>query len=175
MVKTNKIHYFIDMDGVLCDHDLQSRAFDVKIEKDANSDSGIAYDISDYPEKFFRTMPPMTDLHLFQDYLKGIDRDRVHILTAVPKRRTSALSVFDEKKEWIKEYFPFIKSSNIHIVFREHKQFFAKEHAHAILIDDNKNNINEWKASGGIAIWHKSALSSIKKAMDIHEVLWDKI
>ena len=171
MVKSNKIHYFIDMDGVLCDHDLQSRAFDVKIEKDANSDSGIAYDISDYPEKFFRTMPPMTDLHLFQDYLKGIDRDRVHILTAVPKRRTSALSVFDEKRDWIKEYFPFIKSSNIHIVFREHKQFFVENQAHGILIDDNKRNINDWRARGGIGIHHKSALSSIKSSMAVHDAL----
>ena len=175
MVKTNKIHYYIDLDGVLADHDLQSRAFDVKIAKDANSDSGIAYDISDYPDKFFRTMPPMMDMHLFQDYLKGIDRDRVHILTAVPKRRTSATSVFDEKREWVKEHFPFIKSSNINIVFREHKALFAKIHPHSILIDDNKNNINEWRAAGGIAIWHKDALSSIKKAMAVHEVLWDKI
>ena len=175
MVKTNKIHYYVDLDGVLADHDLQSKAFDVKIAKDPNSDSGIQYDISDYPDGFFRTMTPMSDMHLFQDYLKGIDKDRVHILTAVPKRRTSASSVFDEKRDWVKEYFPFIKSSNIHIVFREHKQLFAKLHQHSILIDDIKNNINEWRAAGGIAIWHHGALSSIKKAMDIHEVLWDKI
>ena len=159
MVKTNKIHYFVDMDGVLCDHDLQSRAFDVKIEKDPTSDSGIEYDISDYPEKFFRTMPPMMDLHLFQDYLKFIERDRVHILTAVPKRRTTATSVFDEKRDWI----------------REHKQFFAKEYPHAILIDDNKNNINEWRANGGIGILHQNALKSIKRAMAVHEAIGDLI
>ena len=42
MVKTNKIHYYIDLDGVLADHDLQSRAFDVKIAKDEGSDIFIA-------------------------------------------------------------------------------------------------------------------------------------
>lgn len=175
MVKQNKIHYFIDMDGVLCDHDLQSRAFDVKIEKDPTSDSGIEYDISDYPEKFFRTMPPMMDLHLFQDYLKFIERDRVHILTAVPKRRTTATSVYDEKRDWIREHLDFIPTRNIHIVFREHKQFFAKEYPHAILIDDNKNNINEWRANGGIGILHSNALKSIKRAMAVHEAIGDLI
>ena len=175
MVKTNKIHYYVDLDGVLADHDLQSKAFDVKIAKDPNSDSGIQYDISDYPDGFFRTMTPMSDMHLFQDYLKGIDKDRVHILTAVPKRRTSASSVFDEKRDWIKEYFPLIKSSNIHIVFREHKALFAKIHPHSILIDDNKNNINEWRASGGIGILHQNALKSIKRAMAVHEAIGDLI
>ena len=171
MVKTNKIHYYIDLDGVLADHDLQSRAFDVKIAKDEGSDSGIAYDISEYPEKFFRTMPPMMDVHLFQDWLKGIDNTRVHILTAVPKRRTTATSVFDEKRDWVKEHFPFIRSSNINICFREHKRLFATLHPHSILIDDNKNNINEWRGAGGIGILHKNAISSIKKAMEIHDAL----
>ena len=175
MVKTNKIHYYVDMDGVLCDHDLQTRAFDVKIEKDPSSDSGIAYDVSEYPEKFFRTMPPMMDLHLFQDYLKGIENDRVHILTAVPKRRTTATSVFDEKRDWVKEHLPFIRSTNIHIVFREHKRLFATLHPHSILIDDNKNNINEWRHAGGIAIHHTDALSSIKKAMKVHDAIWNLI
>ena len=175
MVKINKIHYYIDLDGVLANHDGQAQEYKVKMALQPNHDSGINYDISDYKDGFFRTMKPMPDVHLFQDYLKGIDKDRVHILSAVPKRRTSAMSVFDEKKEWVKEYFPFIKSSNINICFREHKALFAQIHPHSILIDDNKNNINEWKASGGIGILHTDALSSIKKAMAIHEVLWDKI
>tara|TARA_B100000085_G_scaffold272944_1_gene287931 strand:+ start:164 stop:691 length:528 start_codon:yes stop_codon:yes gene_type:complete len=175
MVKTNKIHYFLDMDGVLCDHNKQADEYGVKIPKNTNSDAGIEYDISEYKDGFFESMAPMPDLHLFQDWLKWIERDRVHILTAVPKRRTSALSVFDEKKEWIKEYFDFIPSRNIHIVFREHKQFFAKEYPHAILIDDNKNNINEWRASGGIGILHQNALKSIKRAMAIHEAIGDLI
>ena len=175
MTKSNKIHYYVDLDGVLANHDGQTDNYGVKIHKDPNSDAGINYDVSEYKNGFFRTMAPMPDMHLFQDYLKGIDKDRVHILSAVPKRRTSALSVFDEKREWVKEYFPFMKSANIHIVFREHKQLFAQIHPHSILIDDNKNNINEWRAAGGIGIHHTNALSSIRKAMAVHEALWDKI
>jgi len=175
MVKRNKLHYYIDMDGVLADHDRQAREFNVKIANTPENDPGTKYDISDYGDGFFGTMPPMPDIHLFQDYLKGIDSDRVHILSAVPKRRASALSVFDEKKEWVKQYLPFIRTMNIHIVFREHKALFAQYHAHSILIDDNKNNINEWRAAGGIGILHIDALQSIKKAMAVHEVLWDKI
>ena len=175
MVKSNKIHYYIDMDGVLADHDRQAREFQVKIDNTPENDPGTKYDISDYGDAFFGTMPPMPDIHLFQDYLKGIDSDRVHILSAVPKRRTSALSVFDEKKDWIKQYFPYIRSLNIHIVFREHKALFPSLHPHSILIDDNKNNINEWKRAGGIGILHTDALSSIKKSMAVHTALWDLI
>ena len=129
----------------------------------------INYDISDYQNGFFRTMPLMDDAHLFQDYLKGIDNTRVHILTAVPKRRTTALSVFDEKVEWVNEHFPFIRSHNIHIVFREHKQFFVENQPHGILIDDNKRNINDWRARGGIGIHHKSAITSIKQSQAVHD------
>ena len=175
MVKTNKIHYYIDLDGVLANHDGQAVTYQVKVPNTPDNDAGTKYDIRDYKNGFFRTMAPMPDAHLFQDYLKGIDKDRVHILSAVPKRRTSALSVFDEKKEWVKEHFPFIRSMNIHIVFREHKALFATLHPHSILIDDNKSNINEWRASGGIGILHTDAVSSIKKAMAVHSALWDII
>ena len=175
MVKTNKIHYYIDCDGVLCDHDKQSTEYGVKIDKSPNSDAGIEYDVFEYKDGFFESMPPMPDLHLFQDWLKWIERDRVHILTAVPKRRTSALSVYDEKVCWVKEYLPFIPSRNIHIVFREQKQLYAKIHPHSILIDDNKNNINEWRRAGGIGILHQNALKSIKRAMAVHEAIGDLI
>jgi len=171
MVKTNKIHYFIDLDGVLADHDRQAKEYGVKIEKDSSSDTGIAYDISDYPDGFFRTMSKMPDFGMFEDYLRGIEQSRVHILTAVPKRRTSALSVYDEKVSWVRKYLDFIPSRNIHICFREHKQLFATLHPHSILIDDNRNNINEWIRAGGIGIQHLSAQLSIKNAMAIHDAL----
>lgn len=171
MVKQNKIHYYIDMDGVLCDHDTQAQKYGVKKEKDENSDTGIAYEISDYPDGFFRTMPRMADFGMFEDYLRGIDKERVHILTAVPKRRCSALSPFDEKRDWIRDNLPFIRSANLHICFREHKQLFATLHPHSILIDDNRNNINEWIRAGGIGVQHLSAQLSIKNAMRIHDSL----
>ena len=164
MTKTNPIHVFVDLDGVLADHDKQAQYYGVKTEKDANSDSGIQYDITDYPDAFFRTMPKMHDFDFLARFIYEQDKDHVHILTAVPKRRTSALSVFDEKRDWVREHLPHIKTRNINIVFREHKQFFAKEHAHAILIDDNMNNINEWRHAGGIGIHHVAASSSVMQA-----------
>ena len=72
MVKTNKIHYYIDLDGVLANHDGQAQEYKVKMALQPNHDSGINYDISDYKDGFFRTMKPMPDVHLFQDYLKRI-------------------------------------------------------------------------------------------------------
>ena len=167
MTKTNPIHVFIDMDGVLCDHDKQAQSFGVKTENTPNNDPGTKYDISDYSDGFFRTMPKMPDFDILEQFIYDQDRDNVHILTAVPKRRTSALSVFDEKRDWIREHLPHIKTRNIHIVFREHKRFFAKEYPHTILIDDNSNNINEWKHAGGIGILHTDSSSSVVQAKSV--------
>ncbi len=171
MNKENLIHIFVDLDGVLADHDRQTQEFGVKLPKDENSDTGIEYEVGEYHNDFFLTMKPMADFDILEAWMKTLPHKQVHILSAVPKRRTSALSVFDEKKQWVKDKMPWFRTRNIHIVFREHKQFFAKEYAHAILIDDNKSNTYEWRASGGIGILHLNAKESIRKAQGIVDAL----
>ena len=171
MTKTNPVHVFIDMDGVLADHDRQAQNYGVKTDNTPDNDPGTKYDIIDYKDDFFRTMPKMPDFDTLESWMKTLPHKQVHILSAVPKRRTSALSPLDEKKQWVKDKMPWFRSRNIHIVFREHKQFFAKEYEHAILIDDNKSNIYEWRAAGGIGILHLNASESVRKAMGVQMAL----
>ena len=167
------LHVFCDMDGVLANHDKQATELGVKLPRDETSEvgDGNQYEISDYHNDFFLTMKPMPDFAVLEEWMSTIPHKHVHILSAVPKRRTSALSVYDEKKQWVKDKMPWFRSRNIHIVFREHKQLFPKEYRHAILIDDNKSNIYEWRAAGGIGILHLNAKESVRKASQVFNVL----
>ena len=165
------LHVFTDMDGVLCDHDKQATKFGVKLPVDENSEEGFKYEISDYHNDFFLTMPTMPDFAVLEEWMSTIPHSQTHILSAVPKRRTSALSVYDEKKQWVKDKMPWFRSRNIHIVFREHKQLFPKEYRHAILIDDNMTNVQEWRTCGGIGILHINAKETVRKAKQVFSAL----
>ena len=165
------LHVFCDMDGVLANHDKQATEFGVKLPRDENSEEGFKYEISDYHNDFFLTMPTMPDFAVLEEWMSTIPHNQMHVLSAVPKRRTSALSVYDEKKQWVKDKMPWFRTRNIHIVFREHKQLFPREYRHAILIDDNKSNIYEWRAAGGIGILHLNAKESVRKASQVFNVL----
>ena len=66
------------------------------------------------------------------------------------------------KNDWLKREIP-----GAHLILRsmEHKKDFAEPNA--ILIDDNKDNINSWKEAGGIAIHHTSTEETIKQLKKI--------
>jgi len=113
----------------------------------------------------------MPDFAVLEEWMSTIPHSQTHILSAVPKRRTSALSVYDEKKQWVKDKMPWFRSRNIHIVFREHKQLFPKEYRHAILIDDNMTNVQEWRTCGGIGILHINAKETVRKAKQVFSAL----
>ena len=70
------------------------------------------------------------------------------------------------KKTWLRRNVS-ISTSNINLVRRRDKQKFAMKSGGnrqpAILIDDFKNNINEFKAAGGIGIHHTSASKTISE------------
>ena len=55
-------------------------------------------------------------------------------------------------------------SEKFHVVARKNKQNYAYDAINNkpnILIDDHLQNITEWKAAGGIGIFHTNALSTI--------------
>jgi hypothetical protein len=62
------------------------------------------------------------------------------------------------KKKWVEKELP-----GVHLILRmaEYKKEFASPEA--ILIDDRKENIDNWKDAGGIGILHKSAEDTIKQ------------
>ena len=70
----------------------------------------------------------------------------------------------EDKMVWIKrEMRPM--PVKIHILLRHRKKDYAvqEDGTPNILIDDLKQNIDEWRAAGGIAIHHRSASDTIAK------------
>jgi len=85
---------------------------------------------------------------------KYIEKYNPDILSAPSKENDSRVA----KHDWVKRELP-----DAHLILRsmEHKKDFASPEA--ILIDDNEDNVNDWKEAGGIAIHHKSTEETIKK------------
>ena len=59
---------------------------------------------------------------------------------------------------WVKEN---LGSVELVICSAKEKQDYAKKNT--ILIDDSKENIDQWNTRGGLGILHKSAMGTIKK------------
>ena len=114
---------------------------------------------------FFETLPKLSDADLLVDYVKGLFD--IHILTAIPKRgQYDGARV--QKYKWCLNHLK-IYPSKIHVCFWEEKQYFAVEEnlSPNLLIDDNVNNIEAFRAKGGIAIHHTSAENSIKELQQL--------
>ena len=105
----------------------------------------------------FSTLSPMKDAHVLIRYLNTLD---------VPKEILSSTAydeVYDDisaqKREWLKEHS--IKWPANFVPGKRHKYKYATPNS--IIIDDTYSVIEDWNKAGGIAIWHKDALSTINQ------------
>jgi len=149
---------FLDMDGVLADFDKPILdKFGTK-EKWNNRWELL-------PKDFFRKLPKMPDADDLTDYVGG--QFDWHVLTAIPTQNEFANSRL-QKMQWLFEHYK-IYPARIHCVFRSEKQYFAAEEnlSPNLLVDDNLDNIAEFKAKGGIAIHHTSAENSIRELQQL--------
>jgi phosphoglycolate phosphatase-like HAD superfamily hydrolase len=111
----------------------------------------------------FAHLPPMPDFEQLWNYVKHFNPD---ILTAYarwdPEGSTKG------KQEWNRKYL-HVPAAKFHVVARKNKQFYAmgQHRKPNLLIDDYIENINEWKARGGIGILHKNARDTIHQLKDL--------
>ena len=126
----------------------------------------------------FELLKPMPDAHVLVAGLTKL-RDqgdiKLSVLTALPKpwmtpgQKHLGDAARNHKKQWITKYFPSIGASSVITCQRSDKAFFGLAELVAtgippILIDDNKSNIKDWKASTrSFAILHTSAADSLKQ------------
>lgn len=154
---------YLDMDGVLCDFHLEFKiksGVDVaEYEKTKGSQSLWKF-INDAGVDFWENMTPMKDMEdlksfVFKNFV------RVGILSSSSKKNGSIYA--DEgKRLWLKKYnfTSQIDASDIIIVgSAQDKQKYAGPGK--ILVDDYKNNIDSWRAKGGIGIQHFNANRTI--------------
>jgi 5'(3')-deoxyribonucleotidase/chloramphenicol 3-O-phosphotransferase len=149
---------YCDMDGVLCDFIKQWKKFygeDAKAAKKLDKEKFDSM-LDNAPFEFWATMEWMPGSKRMWDI---ISKYGVTILSSPAESKAST----DGKKAWIQKNIP-----GTPVIFE--KSYNKQKHAapDAILIDDYKRNVDQWKAKGGIEIQYLDANQVIR---DLAE--WD--
>ena len=145
---------YCDMDGVLVDFE---RGYnDLTGKQTPGVDS--TYDKNDFwsaitkaGAKFWAELNWMSDGQQLWDYIKQYNPK---LLTAPSREKSSEIG----KQEWIDKNLP-----GIPVIFKQAKDKKDLAEPNAILIDDRKDNIQQWIDAGGIGIRHISTESTIKQ------------
>ena len=145
---------YCDMDGVLVDFELGYNELTGKETPGVNS----TYDkdnfwsaITKAGAKFWADLKWMPDGQQLWDYIKQYNPK---LLTAPSREQSSEIG----KKEWVDKNIP-----GTPIIFKQAKDKKDLAEPNAILIDDRKDNIQQWIDAGGIGIRHTSTASTIKQ------------
>jgi predicted kinase len=145
---------YCDMDGVLVDFE---RGYnDLTGKQTPGVDS--TYDKNDFwsaitkaGAKFWAELNWMSDGQQLWDYIKQYNPK---LLTAPSREPSSEIG----KQEWINNNLP-----STPVIFKQAKDKKDLAEPNAILIDDRKDNIQQWIDAGGIGIRHTSTESTIKQ------------
>jgi predicted kinase len=145
---------YCDMDGVLVDFERGYNELTGKQTPGVDS----TYDKEDFwsaitkaGAKFWADLNWMSDGQQLWDYIKQYNPK---LLTAPSREKSSEIG----KKEWVDKHIP-----GTPIIFKQAKDKKDLAEPNAILIDDRKDNIQQWIDAGGIGIRHTSTSSTIKQ------------
>ena len=145
---------YCDMDGVIVDFE---RGYNDLTGKEA---PGVhsTYDKTDFwsaitkaGSKFWADLHWMSDGKELWNYIKQYSPK---LLTAPSREKSSEIG----KQEWIDKHLP-----GTPVIFKQAKDKKDLAEPNAILIDDRKDNIQQWIDAGGIGILHTSTESTIKQ------------
>ena len=135
---------YCDMDGVLTDFDKQFKDITGipanEFEK-THSQTEFWGEVEKGGLEYWTKMEWMPGGKQLWNFIKNYD---VEILSAPSKSKHSIIG----KKQWVSENLS--PKPKLNLVRAKEKQKFAN--SHAILIDDRPQNLEQWKAAGGIAI-----------------------
>ena len=158
ITENNETIVYLDMDGVLTDFEKAFIGIDGSTPRETEKHGDDAF--WDHVKKggldFWSKMPWMKGGKELWNYVK---KSNVEILSA-PAR---AIPESNRGKEiWIKRELGHIK---LNLKRAREKHEFASPNA--ILIDDNKDNIDKWNTAGGKGIWHTSADKTIRELKNL--------
>jgi len=159
---------YVDMDGVLCNW--LKGAIDIGLPPEVAKNTRVKKNqvilwgaIDELGAVFWENLKWMSDGRKLWDYIKQYNP---LILSAHSKRKggehwEKRLPVIQGKRNWLIKNTDTLTAKRAIIVQRPDKVKYAA--FGRILIDDTKENVNEWKSAGGIGILHKSATQTIKE------------
>jgi cytidyltransferase-like protein len=149
--KKNEYKIYCDMDGVIVDFEDGYKRLTGKDIKGNHikGDGDFWQPITDAGVKFWAGLKWMSDGKELWSYIKPYNPE---ILSAPSREESSKIG----KHVWIKNNIPGIK-----LILRSANRKQELAESNAILIDDRKDNIEQWINAGGIGILHTSADDTI--------------
>jgi predicted kinase len=145
---------YCDMDGVIVDFERGYNELTGKETPGVDS----TYDKDDFwsaitkaGAKFWANLNWISDGQQLWSYIKQYNPK---LLTAPSREESSRTG----KLAWVDKNIP-----NTHVIFKQAKDKKDLAEPNAILIDDRKDNIQQWIDAGGIGIRHTSTESTIKQ------------
>jgi 5'(3')-deoxyribonucleotidase len=150
---------FVDLDGVVADYDNGFKHLTGRYPNEVSDQE--MWDLlikNSNGAGFYRQLKPMPDAGELWGYLV-VHGYEPRILTGIP-RRVSIPTAEADKAEWVRVNLGGWVEFNI-------GPYAIDKQKHCtpgdILIDDNEKNIAQWKAKGGIGIFHTNAANTIKE------------
>ena len=152
----NIIKIYLDMDGVIADFDKKYKELYNIAPKDADTYKTFDKFFTTFiAERQFAKLDLMPDALLLIDYLKSLSVP-TEILSSTSSEKRDA-EIREQKVEWLHKHnltFPI----NL-VPGKRLKRNFSNPNS--ILIDDTAQNIDQWRAEGGVGILHTDAMTTI--------------
>ena len=155
--KEQQYKIYCDMDGVIVDFEGGYEKLTGKNIRNSHvkGDSAFWQPITDAGEAYWTDLEWMSDGKQLWDYIKQYSPK----LLSAPSRQESSKT---GKEKWVTQHIP---GTPLILKSAEQKQLYASPNS--ILIDDRADNIQRWKAAGGIGILHTSASNTIDKLKEL--------
>jgi len=168
LVESDGYKVYVDLDGVIVDFvkGVKDR-FDIDMNdhnqwddfKKENWDK-----VTSLGPKFWSDLPWTKDGKQLWNYVKEYNPV---ILSAYPKNPGGKEQALSGKRDWLSHHINSNVAKQALLVRSEEKKKWAGDKA--ILIDDRKDNIQQWINAGGIGILHRNSNDTIKKLKEILE------
>ena len=140
---------YVDLDGVLCDFKGQFIKLTNQDPQKVENESKTKFwkIVKNLGVPFWSTMPWVKGSKKMWKFLKDNFKD-VQVLSALSKEKESKIG----KRKWIERELKNTKYSLVYL--SKNKQNYSGKNK--ILIDDRKDNIEQWKVAGGIGVLFKT-------------------
>lgn len=145
----NKIYF--DLDGTLVDFKggVQELGWSDEEAKKYENDDPMWKLIAACPHFYANLKPLNGAIDFVNKLVDKFGKDKIEILSAVPKPHRGVLTSREDKGTWCKKYLP--KDIKVNLCLRAEKVNFCKDKS-CVLIDDLEENCKEWEKNGGSSI-----------------------
>ena len=142
---------YVDLDGTLVNFNQGVKELGWTDEEKAKyeNDDPMWVLVANCPHFYANLKPLDGAIDFFNKLIERFGKDKVEILSGVPRNHRGVKTSREDKNTWCKKYLP--PDIKVNLCLRAEKINFCKDKS-CILIDDLKGNCKEWEVAGGIAI-----------------------